>query len=199
MCAKRVYMSHNVPCDGASSRHRLEFLDLGSFKINTKSKLFLFVWRVSKIVTWLVALWPLDVSQTVGSQFDPDFQRDLLYSRWNIKGSMDKDLNKTSAGTWARSCIVSRSLITLWYAKRQWYLIDSFIYEPWRWTDCCQTISLTDPYFTHFHKSTKSITTIKGSFFQKVMAKFSNLSNRHACEPKIVPELLFPVSVVDII
>ena len=23
--------------------------------------------------------------------------------------------------------------------------------------------------------------------------KFSNLSNRHACEPKIVPEVLFPV------
>ena len=112
MCAKRVYMSHNVPCDGASSRHRLEFLDLGSFKNNTQSKLFFFVWIVSKMVTWLIALWPLDVCQTVDSQFDPDFQRDLLYSRWNIKGSMDKDLNKTWAGTWARSCIVSRSLIT---------------------------------------------------------------------------------------
>ena len=29
------------------------------------------------------------------------------------------------------------------------------------------------------------------------MAKFSNLSNRHACEPKIVPEHLFPVSVIN--
>ena len=37
---------------------------------------------------------------------------------------------------------------------------------------------------------------VKVGFFQKVMAKFSNLSNRHACEPKIVPELLFPVHVV---
>ena len=112
MCAKRVYMSHNVPCDGASSRHRLEFLDLGSFKINTKSKLFLFVWRVSKIVTWLVALWPLDVSQTVGSQFDPDLQHNLLHSRWNIKASMDEDLEETWARTWAGSWIFSRSLIT---------------------------------------------------------------------------------------
>ena len=38
---------------------------------------------------------------------------------------------------------------------------------------------------------------VKVGFFQKVMAEFSNLSNRHACEPKIVSELLFPVSVVD--
>ena len=29
------------------------------------------------------------------------------------------------------------------------------------------------------------------------MAKFFNLSNRHACEPKIVPEHLFPVSVIN--
>ena len=36
---------------------------------------------------------------------------------------------------------------------------------------------------------------LKVGFFQKVMAKFSNLSNRHACEPKIVSELLFPVNV----
>ena len=39
--------------------------------------------------------------------------------------------------------------------------------------------------------------TLKVGFFQKVMAKNFNLSNRHACEPKIVSELLFPVSVVD--
>ena len=39
----------------------------------------------------------------------------------------------------------------------------------------------------------------KGRFFQKVMAKFSNLSNRHACEPKIVSELLFPVKVINTI
>ena len=29
------------------------------------------------------------------------------------------------------------------------------------------------------------------------MAEFSNLSNRHACEPKIVFELLFPVNVIN--
>ena len=39
----------------------------------------------------------------------------------------------------------------------------------------------------------------KGRFFQKVMAKFSNLSNRHACEPKIVFKLLFPVNVINTI
>ena len=38
---------------------------------------------------------------------------------------------------------------------------------------------------------------LKVGFFQKVMAKCSNLSNRHACEPKIVPELLFPVLIVN--
>ena len=38
---------------------------------------------------------------------------------------------------------------------------------------------------------------LKVGFLQKVMAKFSNLSNRHACEPKIVPEHLFPVSVIN--
>ena len=38
---------------------------------------------------------------------------------------------------------------------------------------------------------------IKVGFCQKVMAKFSNLSNRHTCEPKIVPEQLFPVHVVN--
>ena len=31
------------------------------------------------------------------------------------------------------------------------------------------------------------------------MAKFSNLSNRHACEPKIVSELLFPVNAINTI
>ena len=34
---------------------------------------------------------------------------------------------------------------------------------------------------------------LKVGFFQKVMAKFSNLSKWHSCEPKIVPELLFLV------
>ena len=29
-----------------------------------------------------------------------------------------------------------------------------------------------------------------------MIAKFSSLSNRHACEPKIVSELLFPVNVI---
>ena len=37
---------------------------------------------------------------------------------------------------------------------------------------------------------------VKVGFFQKVMAKFSNLSYCHSCEPKIVPELLFPVHVI---
>ena len=40
-------------------------------------------------------------------------------------------------------------------------------------------------------------TYVKVGFLQKVMAKFSNLSNRHACEPKIVLEYLFPVSVIN--
>ena len=39
---------------------------------------------------------------------------------------------------------------------------------------------------------------IKVGFFQKVMAKSSNLSNRHACEPNIVLEPLFPVHIVNI-
>ena len=34
----------------------------------------------------------------------------------------------------------------------------------------------------------------KGMFFQKVLAKFSNFSKCHSCEPKIVPELLIPVN-----
>ena len=42
----------------------------------------------------------------------------------------------------------------------------------------------------HFVKS-------KGRFFHKVMAKFFMLSKWHSCEPKIVPELLFPVHVVN--
>ena len=44
---------------------------------------------------------------------------------------------------------------------------------------------------------TKWVKSIKVGFLQKVMAKFSNLSNRHACEPRIVPEHLFPVSVIN--
>ena len=38
---------------------------------------------------------------------------------------------------------------------------------------------------------------LKVGLFQKVKAKFSKLSNRHACEPKIVPEHLFPVNVIN--
>ena len=34
---------------------------------------------------------------------------------------------------------------------------------------------------------------VKVGFFQKVMAKFSNLSDCHSCEPKIVLVLLIPV------
>ena len=34
---------------------------------------------------------------------------------------------------------------------------------------------------------------LKVGFSQKVMAKFSNFSNCHSCEPKIVPILLIPV------
>ena len=37
---------------------------------------------------------------------------------------------------------------------------------------------------------------VKVGSFQKVMVKFSSLSNKHACEPKIVPELFFPVHAV---
>ena len=39
-----------------------------------------------------------------------------------------------------------------------------------------------------------SVSPFKGSFFQKVMANFSNLSNCYSCEPKIVPALLIPVN-----
>ena len=35
---------------------------------------------------------------------------------------------------------------------------------------------------------------VKVGLFQKVLAKFSNLSKFHSCEPKIVPELLIPVN-----
>ena len=35
---------------------------------------------------------------------------------------------------------------------------------------------------------------VKVGFFQKVTAKFSNLSKFHSCEPKIVPEILIPVN-----
>ena len=35
---------------------------------------------------------------------------------------------------------------------------------------------------------------IKVGFSQKVMAKISNFSNRHSCEPKIVPVQLIPVN-----
>ena len=41
-----------------------------------------------------------------------------------------------------------------------------------------------------------TVDKVKVGFFEKVMAKFSNLSNRHTCEPKIVSELLFPVNIV---
>ena len=34
---------------------------------------------------------------------------------------------------------------------------------------------------------------VKVGFTQKVMAKCSNWSNRHACEPKIVSQFLFPL------
>ena len=35
------------------------------------------------------------------------------------------------------------------------------------------------------------VLVIKVGFIQKVLAKFSNLSECNSCEPKIVPELLF--------
>ena len=35
---------------------------------------------------------------------------------------------------------------------------------------------------------------LKVGLLQKVMAKFSNLSNSHSCEPKIIPALLIPVN-----
>ena len=40
-------------------------------------------------------------------------------------------------------------------------------------------------------------TPVKVGFFEKEMAKFSNLSNRHACEPKIVSEHLFLLNVIN--
>ena len=36
--------------------------------------------------------------------------------------------------------------------------------------------------------------SVKVDFSQKEMAKFSNLSNCHSCEPKIVPVLLIPLN-----
>ena len=41
---------------------------------------------------------------------------------------------------------------------------------------------------------TKWTGLVKVGFSQKVMVKFSNLSNCHSCEPKIVPALLIPVN-----
>ena len=50
---------------------------------------------------------------------------------------------------------------------------------------------------TELNWQSLSIDMLKVGFLQKVMAKVSNLSNRHACEPKIVPEHLFPVCVIN--
>ena len=50
-------------------------------------------------------------------------------------------------------------------------------------------------YFLFLIKKCKEL-RVKVGFFQKVMAKFSNLSYCHSCEPKIVCELLFPVHVI---
>ena len=44
----------------------------------------------------------------------------------------------------------------------------------------------------HFKRFPSSL--LKVGFSQKVMVKFSNLSNCHSCEPKIVPALLIPVN-----
>ena len=38
---------------------------------------------------------------------------------------------------------------------------------------------------------------LKVGFFQKVLAKFSNFSKCHSCEPKIVSEHLFPVNIIN--
>ena len=51
---------------------------------------------------------------------------------------------------------------------------------------CCTTI-LHAVYLQY-------TTRVKVGFSQKVMGKFSNLSNCHSCEPKIVPSLLIPVN-----
>ena len=44
--------------------------------------------------------------------------------------------------------------------------------------------------YIHFRAPPRNV---KVGFFQKVLAKFSNFSNCHSCESKIVPELLVPV------
>ena len=65
-------------------------------------------------------------------------------------------------------------------------------------SDCIDFAERQFNDFTCFFSfSSIALNLIKVGFFQKVMAKFSNLSNRHACEPKIVPELLFPVHVIN--
>ena len=51
--------------------------------------------------------------------------------------------------------------------------------------------------FTHspwFGVEEISCSFVKVGFFQKVMAKFFNLSKCHSCEPKIVLKLLIPVN-----
>ena len=56
---------------------------------------------------------------------------------------------------------------------------------------CCITLPI-------IHTVLKKVDhTVKIIFFQRVMAKFSNLSNRHAYEPEIVSELLLPVKIIN--
>ena len=48
-------------------------------------------------------------------------------------------------------------------------------------------------YYSSWYSPTDP-TDIKVGFSQKVMAEFSNFSNCHSCEPKIVSALLIPVN-----
>ena len=65
---------------------------------------------------------------------------------------------------------------------------------PWRWQRWFQWAGMregVEPLPLPFQYL---ILMLKVGFFQKVMAKFSNLSDCHSCEPEIVPELLIPLN-----
>ena len=56
-------------------------------------------------------------------------------------------------------------------------------------------VKLWDTFRIHIYSGVfKAYVFVKVVFFQKVLAKFSNFSKCHSCEPKIVPELLIPVN-----
>ena len=73
------------------------------------------------------------------------------------------------------------------------YLHYQFNYIGLAWT-IKHGISLKKQKSDHKVTSKTCAYHVKVGFFQKVLAKFSNFSKCHSCEPKIVPELLIPVN-----